>query len=86
VLVAHLSIRQLPELINQALQREAAKKRTTKTEIVLNALNDFFNLTGKNKKKRRNVRTFFGKMTKKEYQEFQKNTSNLSDIDEDMWK
>jgi hypothetical protein len=65
--MAHLSIRKLPDSINQALQREAAKKRTTKTEIVLNALNDFFNLTGKSKKKHRDVRGFFGKMIKPIY-------------------
>jgi hypothetical protein len=84
--MARLSIRELPESINQALQREAAKKRTTKTEIVINALAEFFNLTGKHKKKHRDVQSFFGKMTKKEFQEFQKNTSNLDNLDEDMWK
>lgn len=85
--MAHnLSIRNLPLNLEKAIQKEAKKNNTTKTEVVLTALNSFFNLDQKPKRVQRDIRSFFGQMTLKDYQEFQKQTQDFSSIDEEMWR
>ena len=83
--MAHLSVRELPLELDQALRKEANKRNSSKTEVVLEALKVFFNLAPK-KKSPRNLKNFFGKMTKKEFKEFQKVTSDLNNIEENLWK
>ncbi len=80
-----LSIRKLPKEIDKALCDEAKARKTTKTEVVLQALMDRFHLSDRDQK-RRKIRSFFGKMTRAEYEAFQKATEGFSRVDEDMWK
>lgn len=81
----NLSIRKLPPELEKAIQLEAKKNNTTKTEVVLKALRQVFRLE-KEPLKQRHLRKFFGKMSVKEYQEFQKSTGDFSKVDEEMWK
>lgn len=81
----NLSIRKLPPELEKAIQLEAKKNNTTKTEVVLKALRQVFRLE-KGPLKQRDLRKFFGKMSVKEYQEFQKSTGDFSKVDEEMWK
>jgi ribosomal protein L44E len=80
-----LSIRKLPKEIDQALQREARARNTTRTEIVLEALKERFHLSDQERKGRR-LRSFFGKMTRPQLEAFQKATEGFSKIDPDMWE
>lgn len=82
----NLSIRKLPPDLERAIQLEAKKNNTTKTEVVLKALKQAFHLEKAPIKVQRDIRKFFGKMTLQEYQDFQKHTGNFSKIDEEMWK
>jgi hypothetical protein len=81
----NLSIRSLPPELDLAIQREAKKNKTTKTEVVITALMKIFNLK-KPQAIKRNVRTIFGKMSKAELKEFLKITSDFSTIDKELWK
>lgn len=80
-----LSIRKLPGDIDAALHRAAKAQRTTKTEIVLQALQERFQL-GDRERKRRNLRGFFGRMTTDQYADFKKATEPFSEIEKDLWK
>ncbi|MDZ4675930.1 MAG: hypothetical protein SGI74_00330 [Oligoflexia bacterium] len=82
----NLSIRKVPPELERAIQQEAKKHKTTKTEVVLKALKEAFHLEKAAAKVQRDIRKFFGKMTPQEYQEFQKNTHDFSTIDVEMWK
>jgi hypothetical protein len=83
--MANLSIRNLPPELEKAIQREAKKRETTKTEVVLGTLMEAFNLK-KSIKARREVRSFFGKMTKQEYMDLRRHISDFSAVDDEMWK
>lgn len=82
----NLSIRKLPPELEKAILSEAKKNNTTKTEVVLKALKQAFQLEKASTKVRRNLHKFFGKMTSQEYQEFQKHMGDFSNTDEEMWK
>ncbi len=84
--MAHLSIRKLPPELEKAIQREAKKKNTTKTSVVLEALMSAFYSGRPSSRIHRNVRSFFGKMTPSQYEEFKKVTGDFSSVDEEMWK
>lgn len=81
----NLSIRKLPPELEKAIQQEVKRHRTTKTKVVLRALKEAFHLE-RPSKVQRDIRHFFGKMTREEYQEFQKYTRDFSTVDEDMWE
>ena len=80
-----LSLRQLPKELERALLREAKTKNKTKTEIVISALENQFGLSPV-KKKREQIRKFFGKMSARDYESFKKATRDFSSIEEDLWK
>ncbi len=82
----NLSIRKMPIEIEKAIQLEAKRCKTTKTNVVLAALREVFRLERPVIKVRRDVRKFFGKMTMAEYREFEKATKSFSHLDEEMWK
>lgn len=85
-MLKNLSIRKLPPELEKAIQLEAKKNNTTKTEVVLKALKQAFRLEKAPVKVHRDLRKFFGKMTPQEFKEFQKLTGDFSKIDEEMWK
>ena len=80
-----LSIRKLPKEIDDALRQEARARKTTRTEIVLEALKDRFHLSDQEQKSRR-LRSFFGKMTREQFDRFQKATEGFAKVDEEMWR
>ena len=82
----NLSIRKMPPELEKAIQREATRRKTTKTEVVLRALRVAFHLEKPPAKVQRDIRKFFGKMTAQEYQEFQNHTGDFSVTDAEMWK
>jgi hypothetical protein len=84
--MANLSIRNLPAALEQAIQQEAKKRDTTKTDVVVETLMAAFHLTKGNAKIHRDIRGFFGKMTRKEYLELKKHTADFSTVDAEMWK
>jgi hypothetical protein len=79
--VGNLSIRNVPEDIERAIAREAKKHNTTKTEVVVNALQLVF--IGKLKRSvvRRDIRSFFGHLSQKEFVEFEQATEVFAEID-----
>jgi hypothetical protein len=83
--VSALSIRKLPREIEEALLREARQKGKTKTEVVLEALEEKFHL-GHAVKRREGLRAFFGKMSQGEYEEFLKATEDFSKVESDLWR
>ena len=80
-----LSIRTLPKELAKAVSREAHRQGKTKTKIVIEALEAAFHLEKKTKRSAK-IRKFFGKMTVKEFEAFQKATSEFSRIDSEMWR
>ena len=80
-----LSIRKLPKDLEKALLQEAKIKKTTKTKIVLQALEEKFSL-GSGEKKRQKIRRFFWRMTKKQYESFKKATEDFARIENDLWR
>ncbi len=83
--MSSLSIRKLPKHIEKAVREEAKAKKITKTEIVLEALQERFHLSDK-EQKRRKIRSFFGHMTKDQYAEFKKATEPFSEIEKELWR
>ncbi len=84
--VSYLSVRNLPIDVERAIEREAKKRNSTKTEVVISALRSVFSEPVKNSPVRRDVRSFFGKMSKRELSAFQKATHAFGTIDEADWK
>lgn len=82
--MASVSIRKLPPELEKAIQQEARKRKTTKTEVVLDALKEVFHPNKPSAKVHRDVRSFFGKLTRQDYHEFQELTRDFSAIDEAM--
>lgn len=83
--MSSFSIRKLPKDIEKALREEAKSSKTTKTEVVLKALEDRFHL-GDRERRRRRLRDFFGRMTKDQYASFQRATEPFSQVEDDLWK
>ncbi len=84
--MAYLSIRKLPPELALMIQKEVQKRQMTKTDVVIEALKLAFHLEKSPPKAQRNIRGFFGKMSQKDYEEFQKLTQHFSTIDEELWK
>ncbi len=80
-----LSIRNLPKEVEKALIRESKSRGRTKTDIVIEALRKKFHLEPL-LAKRKTLRSFFGKMSSGEWEQFQKNTAGFSEVDEELWK
>lgn len=83
--MSSLSIRKLPRDIEKALRQEAKVQKTTKTEVVLRALEERFHL-GDRERQRQNLLKFFGRMTRDQYAAFKKATESFSEIEKDLWK
>ncbi len=83
--MANLSIRNIPPDLEEEIVKQAKKQHVTKTQVVLTALRQIFNLIDSEQIIRRDIRSFFGKMSLKEYKEFKKRTKEFSKIDTDMW-
>jgi hypothetical protein len=83
--MSSLSIRKLPKDIEKALLEEARSRGTTKTEIVLKALEERFCL-GDRERRGRRLRDFFGRMTRDQYAAFRRATEPFSQVEEDLWK
>lgn len=82
--MSSLSIRQLPGILQSALTREAKRLGKTKTDIVIEALEQRYSLQPLNRR-RQTLHGFFGKMTKRELKKFQEVTKCFSEVDKDMW-
>lgn len=80
-----LSIRKMPKEIEKAIMSDVKKRNKTKTDIVIEALQQKYHLEPLITKQE-NLRKFFGKMTSKEYQEFLAATHPFQTIDQEMWK
>ena len=79
-----LSIRSLPKILERALKEETRRSGKTKTEIVIRALENLFHLGGK-ATKREKLRAFFGRMSREEFEAFQRATACFSEVDKDLW-
>lgn len=79
------SIRHIPKEIEKAIVHDAKKQGKTKTDIVIEALQQRYHLEPL-AAKRQALHKFFGKMTAKEYEEFLHATHPFGEIDEEMWK
>lgn len=84
--MSYLSVRNLPEDVGRAIEREAKKRNSTKTEVVISALRSVFSEPVKGSVVRRDVRSFFGKMSKRQLSAFQEATQAFSAVDEADWK
>jgi hypothetical protein len=84
--MSYLSIRNVPLAIEKAIAREAKKHNTTKTEVVVNALE--LVLLGKPRRSvvRRDIRSFFGQLSREEFLEFEKATKVFGKIDPADWQ
>lgn len=80
-----LSIRKLPKALERAVVGEAKKQGKTKTAVVIDALEAKFHL-GRAQRKGKELRGFFGKMTRGEFEAFKSVTGDFSKIEEDLWK
>jgi hypothetical protein len=84
--MSNLSIRNLPPEVERAIAREARKHNTTKTEIVVNALQLAFLGKPKKPRVRRDIRGFFGHLSKADFAAFEKATSAFGKIDPADWQ
>jgi hypothetical protein len=84
--MSNLSIRNVPPDIERAIAREAKKQNTTKTDIVIAALQRALGNGSRAPVVRRDIRHFFGQFSKKEFAEFERNTAVFSAIDEAEWR
>ncbi|MEZ4270914.1 MAG: hypothetical protein R3C68_05630 [Myxococcota bacterium] len=73
--------------MERAITQRAKKRHVTKTAVVLDALNEAFDLKEKSPPAiRRPIREFFGKMSLEDYEEFKKTTMDFSALDREMWR
>ncbi|MBI2982559.1 MAG: hypothetical protein HYY44_09780 [Deltaproteobacteria bacterium] len=79
-----LSIRSLPPGVEKALIKEAKRQKKTKTEIVLAALEKSLGLTHESQR-RKELRRFFGKMTREDFKVFQEATHAFAEIEKELW-
>jgi hypothetical protein len=82
--MSHLSIRYLPPKLEKKICREAQRRHTTKTAVVLEALEKAFQKHSY--QRNQDFRSFFGKMTQAEFKNFQKATQVFDRIDPELWR
>ncbi len=80
-----LSVRSLPKKVEQALAKELKKSGKTKSQIVIQALEQFFHLDPK-ETRRKKIRRFFGKMSEEDFTALQKANKDFENIDQSLWK
>ncbi len=83
--MSYLSIHSLPPKLETVIVREAKRRHVTKTQIVIQALEQAFKLDSKTGRTR-DVHSFFGKMTRAEFNRFRQVTRPFSQIDPELWQ
>ena len=80
----NLNIRKLPDDLDQAIDKRVRLLQTTRTEVVVSALKVALGISQPRFK--RDVRSFFGQMNHKQYQDFLNHTDGFQKIDKELWK
>lgn len=84
-----LTIRGIPKPVEQRLRKIARESHRSLNKAAIDLLQKAVGLgdnTMETSGKQRDVRGVFGKWTKKEAEEFERNTAIFESIDEEMWK
>ncbi len=81
-----LSIRNVPPAIEHAIEREAKRRNTTRTAVVVTALHQVFVGDAKKSVVRRDLRSFFGQMSEEELADFKKATAPFNETHEAEWR
>ncbi len=84
-LTGYLSLRSLPPYLEQKILTEAKHHHTSKSRIVIDALQEIFKLQP-SKKRRPKVRHFFGHMNQEDLRALEKSFKEQRSIDWEMWK
>jgi hypothetical protein len=82
--MSNLSIRKLPKEVEAALLKRAASQRKTKSQLVIEALTSYLGLETTESTYQK-LKSFFGYMSKKDFDEFANQTRHFGEIDKDMW-
>ncbi|MDA3938682.1 MAG: hypothetical protein PF693_05155 [Spirochaetia bacterium] len=83
--MSQITLRQIPDVLDKQLRTMASKNKTSLNRLIISLLMKGQGLSAISDKKR-NFADLAGTWSKKEYDEFQKNTEIFSQIDPEIWK
>ena len=84
-MMSQITLRQILDVLDKQLRSLAGKNKTSLNKIVLSLLMKDLGLSD-NSNKKRNLTDLCGTWTKKQYDEFQRNTENFNTIDPEIWE
>lgn len=83
--MSQITLRQIPDILDKQLRSLASKNKTSLNKIVLSLLMKDLGLSV-NSGKKRDLTDLWGTWTRNQYDEFQKNTEDFSQIDPELWE
>ena len=79
----NLTIRNVPDDLADALEREKGRRRGSLNQTVIEVLSQGL---GVGTRRSNGIARFAGGWTAEEYRQFEENTASLEDIDEELWR
>ena len=83
--MSQITLRQIPDVLNTQLRSLASKNKVSLNKTVLSLLMKNMGISV-NSSKKRDLADLCGTWSKEQYDEFQKNTEQFSQIDPEIWK
>lgn len=83
--MSQITLRQIPDVLDQQLRSLAGKNKTSLNKIVLSLLMKILGLPD-NSDKKRDLTDLCGTWNKHQYDEFQNNTEEFNKIDPEIWE
>jgi plasmid stability protein len=79
----NLTIRNVPDDLADALEREKSRRRGSLNQTVIEVLSQGL---GVGTRRSNGIGRFAGGWTAEEHRQFEENTANLEDIDDELWR
>ncbi|MEA2336632.1 MAG: hypothetical protein QOE82_639 [Thermoanaerobaculia bacterium] len=79
----NLTIRNVPDDLADALEREKSRRRGSLNQTVIELLSQGL---GVGTRRSNGMARFAGTWTAEEYSQFEENTASLEDIDDELWR
>lgn len=79
----HLTVRNVPDRLHEALEREKRRRGTSLNQTVIDLLGQRLGLGGE---RSNGLRRLAGSWTQEEYREFEEAVAPFEEVDEELWR
>ncbi len=83
--MSQITLRNLPEIINQRIRQLSQESGLSLNKTIIELLGKSLGIRGNNPKQKRDVSKLAGTWSKKDENEFNKNTAVFNNIDQELW-